>query len=186
MENREELLYTYACEKFEQQKYDEALEAFILLYGKGYERDWIKNSIYQCYVDGNESQFESVFELHAKGIKVNYEDCKIDFVPYKDGQYYMFDKEIQQFIGIFSIDDFMQTEPDPLLKQKEFSAITVVAGWDWRRLNSILIKGEKQRVYLVCEDIDKCAAFYKIPEPGTVYKKYLDISEYFKSTGIFS
>ena len=32
----------------------------------------------------------------------------------------MFDKEIQQFIGIFSIDDFMQTEPDPLLKQKEF------------------------------------------------------------------
>lgn len=120
MENREELLYTYACEKFEQQKYDEALEAFILLYGKGYERDWIKNSIYQCYVDGNESQFESVFELHAKGIKVNYEDCKIDFVPYKDGQYYMFDKEIQQFIGIFSIDDFMQTEPDPLLKQKNF------------------------------------------------------------------
>ena len=92
MENREELLYTYACEKFEQQKYDEALEAFILLYGKGYERDWIKNSIYQCYVDGNESQFKSVFELHAKGIKVNYEDCKIDFVPYKDGQYYMFDK----------------------------------------------------------------------------------------------
>ena len=65
MENREELLYTYACEKFEQQKYDEALEAFILLYGKGYERDWIKNSIYQCYVDGNESQFKSVFELHA-------------------------------------------------------------------------------------------------------------------------
>ena len=55
MENREELLYTYACEKFEQQKYDEALEAFILLYGKGYERDWIKNSIYQCYVDGNEA-----------------------------------------------------------------------------------------------------------------------------------
>ena len=50
MENREELLYTYACEKFEQQKYDEALEALILLYGKGYERDWIKNSIYQCYV----------------------------------------------------------------------------------------------------------------------------------------
>lgn len=42
MENREELLYTYACEKFEQQKYDEALEALILLYGKGYERDWIK------------------------------------------------------------------------------------------------------------------------------------------------
>ena len=51
MENREELLYTYACEKFEQQKYDEALEALILLYGKGYERDLIKNNIYQCYVD---------------------------------------------------------------------------------------------------------------------------------------
>ena len=28
MENREELLYTYACEKFEQQKYDEALEGY--------------------------------------------------------------------------------------------------------------------------------------------------------------
>lgn len=185
MENREELLYTYACEKFEQQKYDEALEAFILLYGKGYERDWIKNSIYQCYVDGNESQFRSVFELHAKGIKVNYEDCKIDFVPYKDGQYYMFDKEIQQFIGIFSIDDFMQTEPDPLLKQKEFSAITVAAGWDWRRLNSILIKAEKQRVYLVCEDIDKCAAFYKIPElePYTkniwIFPNISSLQEYF-------
>ena len=71
------------------------------------------------------------------------------------------------------------------MKQKEFSAITVAAGWDWRRLNSILIKAEKQRVYLVCEDIDKCAAFYK-SGAGTVYKKYLDISEYFKSTGIFS
>lgn len=62
------------------------------------------------------------------------------------------------------------------MKQKEFSAITVVAGWDWRRLNSILIKGEKQRVYLVCEDIDKCAAFYKIPE----LEPYTKIFGYFR------
>ncbi len=104
----------------------------------------LKNSIYQCYVDGNESQFKSVFELHAKGIKVNYEDCKIDFLYHiKDGQYHMFDKEIQQFIGIFSIDDFMQTEPDPLLKQKRIFCNYCSCGMGLEKIKFYSYKGRK-------------------------------------------
>ena len=32
-------LVEYACLRFEEEKYDEALEAFVLAYSKGYERE---------------------------------------------------------------------------------------------------------------------------------------------------
>ena len=41
-------LLEYACQKFQDEKYDEALEAFVLAFQKGYEKDWVKENIYKC------------------------------------------------------------------------------------------------------------------------------------------
>lgn len=46
--NEKELL-EYACLKFEAGRYGEALEAFILAYQKGYEKEWILQTLYECY-----------------------------------------------------------------------------------------------------------------------------------------
>ena len=41
MEFKEQDLLAYACDKFEQNKYDEALETFVLLYTRGYDKIFI-------------------------------------------------------------------------------------------------------------------------------------------------
>ena len=43
-------LLAYACRKFEEKEYEAALEAFILSYSRGYEQEWVIETIYQCYV----------------------------------------------------------------------------------------------------------------------------------------
>ena len=44
LENRE--LMEYACVRFKEGKYDEALESFALLYMRGYEQKWIIETVY--------------------------------------------------------------------------------------------------------------------------------------------
>ena len=52
MDNKE--LFQHAYDLFQQQKYDQALEIYVVLYNKGYEKEWIKTNIYSCYVEVNE------------------------------------------------------------------------------------------------------------------------------------
>ena len=59
-------LLEYACRKFQDEQYDEALEAFVLAYQKGYERDWVIENIYACYMSGNEDTFQNTYKEHEK------------------------------------------------------------------------------------------------------------------------
>ena len=109
MEFKEQDLLAYACDKFEQNKYDEALETFVLLYTRGYEKEWIRQNIYQCYVNCNDEEFRQTFESNINGTKIKYEDCSLDFVPYQEGKYYIFDKKEEQFVGVFSTERKCET-----------------------------------------------------------------------------
>lgn len=175
MDMKENDLMIYACEKFEEQKYDEALEAFVLLYGKGYEREWIKENIYQCYVNGNEGEFQKTYDECIKSVPVAYEQCILDFIPYKEGEYYIYDKQMEEFIGVFSMNDLRAAQPDELLQKSEFDASAVVINWDWRKLFHILVKMDKRKLYAVSHDIARCASFFKVPE----------LAEYMKNVWVF-
>ena len=192
MNFKEEELLAYAYDKFENNKYDEALEIFILLYTKGYERKWILENIYKCYVDCNEGQFRNTFEQNKKDINVEYEDCKLDFIPYKEGQYYIFDKLEKNFIGKFSTDELMNSQSDILLQEMEFSSVVLAGEWDWRSIFSVIVQADRREIYIICKELEKSISFFKIPELNAfsknikIFSNIQELQKFFhKNTSVY-
>lgn len=157
-------LLDYACMQFENGAYDAALEAFILAYTKEYEQEWVLENIYNCYMAGNEAEFQKNYELWNTGEKPAYENLTLDFIPYREGEYYIYDKEIQSFRGIFSMNIVNSAERQEDLRPMEFSALALAMYWDWSNLPEILVEAGSHKIYAVCQDINRCASFFKIPE----------------------
>lgn len=175
-------LLDYACVQFENGVYDAALEAFILAYTKGYEREWVLENIYNCYMAGNESEFRKSYEAwEIPGDSVEYDNCLLDFIPYRDGEYYIFDKEIKEFRGLFSIDTVKKAErPEEFIKA-EFSAIAVYTGFNLGSRPALVAEAAYRKAYIVCPDIRRCASFFKLPE----MKEYAKNIMVFSSTELF-
>ena len=165
----EKQLLDYACLRFEEEKYDEALEAFVLAYSKGYEREWILENIYACYMEGNESAFREAYEKQGFDSGVSYEACALDFIPYKDGEYYIFDKSCAEFCGKFSMVELENIEPLEALKHVEFSAAALEFDGEWNQYQNLLAEAVKRKIYAICRDMNRGMSYWKIPELG----KYL-------------
>lgn len=191
MINGEKLL-AYACEKFERQEYDQALEAFVLAYDKGYESQWILENIYNCYMSENEMEFRRTYEWQSAGQLVAYEDCILDFVPCREGVYYIFDKEERIFRGVFSIPELQNTKQDPAFEKMEFSAAALALDWDFREEMGILTAARERKIYIVCRDVGRCLSFWKIPELEKylrnikVFEGYKELQAYFhENTSVY-
>lgn len=157
-------LLQYACERFEMKQYDDALDAFILTYNMGYEQEWILQNIYECYMQGNSEEFQKAYQKQGMFQKIPFEDCLLDFIPYRDGEYYIFDKERQMFLGVFSISEIENAEIDPVLNELEFSAVATEVDWNLKNLASVLTEKGNRKIYVVCHDIRRCMSYWKIPE----------------------
>lgn len=157
-------LLDYACTQFENGVYDAALEAFVLAYAKEYEKEWVLENIYNCYMAGNEVEFQESYGLWDTGEKPAYESLTLDFIPYREGEYYIFDKAIQNFRGVFSVNSVQSVIRQEEFKKTEFSALAVAMDWNWSSLPDILAEAKFRKLYAVCQDMNRCASFFKIPE----------------------
>ncbi len=159
-------LLEYAGTQFDHGAYDAALEAFILAYTKVYEQEWILHTIYDCYMSGNEAEFRKAYEAWQRHVnaKTEYENCLLDFIPYREGEYYIYDREIQNFRGIFSIGSIQNAVREKCFQEMEFSALAAVKDWDWRKMPEVLAEAGCRKVYVVCHDVNRCSSFFKIPE----------------------
>lgn len=165
----EKQLVDYACLRFEEEKYDEALEAFVLAYSKGYEREWIIENIYACYMAGNEPAFREAYEKQGFASGVSYEACTLDFIPYKDGEYYVFDKACAEFRGKFVAAELANIEPLEGLKIAEFSAAAIEFDGEWSQHQDLLAEATNRKIYAICHDMKRGMSYWKIPE----LEKYL-------------
>lgn len=169
-------LLDYACAQFENGAYDAALEAFILAYTKEYEQEWVLENIYNCYMAGNEAEFQKNYGFWNTGEKPAYENLTLDFIPYREGEYYIFDKIEKKFWGLFSMPELEKTSADPLLQRAEFSAIALAMDWNWNQEKRLLKEARERMVYVVSHDVKRCVSFFKLPE----------LSEYVKNLKIFA
>lgn len=174
----EENLLTYACEKFEKEEYEEALEAFILAYSKGYEREWILENIYNCYMAGNEAEFRKAYEMRTNIEAVDYKDCTLDFIPYRNGEYYIYDKEKDAFLGLLSAYEIQTSKPDSIFENLEFSAIALALDWDIRSQADILAMSGQRKIYIICHDMKRYMSFWKVPELRICLKDITVFSDY--------
>lgn len=161
---KEDVLLSYAYERFESGEYDAALEAFVLVYQRGYEQKWVLDNIYRCYMAGNEEEFKKSYACWDAGERVEYKECTLDFIPYRDGEYYIYDKELAIFRGVFSVRELQEEEPNIAFKNMEFSAAALVIDWDWRDAKSILTTACERKIYIISSDVKRCLSFWKIPE----------------------
>ncbi len=175
MMNGQELL-EYACTQFENGAYDAALEAFILSYAKEYEQEWVLENIYNCYMSGNEAEFQENYNCWNTSEKPPYGSLTLDFVPYRDGAYYIYDKGVQRFLGVYSMDSVYNAVRQENFKKMEFSAFAVGMCWEWNHVPEILAEARFRKIYVVCQDIQRCASFFKVPE----------LAEYAKNITLFS
>lgn len=192
MKKEESELLLYACEKFDAGEYDAALEAFILAYGKGYESAWILKNIYDCYMSGNEETFRTSYEKRRTGTDIPYDACTLDFIPYKEGEYYLFDKERQVFCGIFSMKELQAAWEDSAFGEMEFSAAAVALNWDFREEKGILQTAQERKLYVVCYDMKRCLSFWKVPELREclenieLFSGYEELQDYFhENTSVY-
>lgn len=188
----EKELLEYACARFQECRYEEALEAFVLAYSKGYEQEWILNNIYGCYMEGNEQEFRNAYEQQEDGKKIPYEECILDFVPYREGEYYIFDKELGVFRGIFSMEELQKTQTNPFAQEAEFSAKALVMDGDWNADMNVLADAREREVYAVCRDLRRALSFLKIPELTgymdhvKMFADYQEFQDYFhKNTAVY-
>lgn len=188
----ENALLEYACDKFEQEAYDEALEAFVLLYSKGYEKDWVLETIYNCYMKGNEWEFRHTYDSLTEKDDLSYEECTFDFIPYKEGEYYIFDKKESFFRGIFSVKEIEGADLDSELQKMEFSAVALEVDGNWSDHKHVLTDAKNRKMYVICEDLKRIFSYYKIPEFAEYmrnimfFSKWEEFQEYFhKNTSIY-
>lgn len=170
-----------AFTKFEKEEYTQALETFVEVYQMGYEREHVLEIIYSNYVKKQEQVFQNNFEICMQYNKNAYEQCILDFVPYKEGEYFIFDKEKKSFEGIFSIKDLCDAEPDLIFSQNESGDVVIQCDWDYRDMINILSGARGRKVYIVPCDFGRAISFCKIPEFTAFFsdiKVFMDEQEY--------
>ena len=161
-----EVAYT----KFEEKKYDEALEMFVSIYNAGYDKDTILQNLYNCYVLGNEDTFRKTFEYQCKKNQCIYEECCLEFFPYKDGEYYIYNCRKKFFEGVFSANALENVKQEQVLDVLEFTPITLAFNGMWEKFFSILTSAKERKIYTICSNRERMISYFKIPE----IKKYMD------------
>ncbi len=164
---REDELLEYGIQQFEKEIYEEALEAFVLLHMREYNQEEILKNIYSCYMEGNEGQFRETYGRCSIFKEIPYEECLLDFVPYKEGEYFIYDKLKRGFLGTLSLPEIEREKE----LNREFDDIAVELDWDWRLFKPALKWTGKHKLYAICHDKRRSVSFCKIPEMEKYFQK---------------
>lgn len=156
--------------KFEEKKYDQALELFIAVYNAGYEKKAILQNLYNCYISGNEMVFRETFEIQRRKNFCSYDECNLDFFPYKDGEYYIYNRNEEKFEWVFSSKKLEKTKQEQVLDVLEFTPITLSFDGGWENFYSILTCATERKIYTICSNKERIISYFKIPE----IKEYMD------------
>lgn len=143
-------------------------------------------------MSGNEERFRETYMQQAAYLRIPYDECMLDFIPYRDGEYFIFDKEKHIFRGVFSVPALYGTKADSVYEVIEHSAVVLALDWDFRLETGILTKAKERKLYIVCQDAKRCISFWKIPELKeylrgiTVFFNYHEYQDYFhKNTSVY-
>lgn len=171
-----ELAYT----EFEEKRYDEALQLFILTYSHGYQQEKIREILYDCYYAGNEQIFYESFVKTKGNHYCEFKKTSLDFFLYKDGEYYIYNKKTEIFEGLFSIPSLFKEEKQEY-ETLEFTPITLAFNGDWREVSSVLTDALAKKIYVICEDMERITSYFKVPELQSYMKNikiFPNICEY--------
>ena len=130
-----------------------------------------KNTDYQEIL---EEQIKNFYNF-SKNKKYNVEECSLEFYPYEEEKYCIWNKNTGRFENKFAISDIRKVQCLNELKKHEFWDITLWLDDDFIKNFPILKQALQRKVYIICEDLKKIISYYKLPE----------LNQYMKNVWIF-
>lgn len=160
--------YEQAVKLFEEFRYEEAVINFIKAYELQENRENILEILYSCFIIPNEQEFRENYAKNNQGPgSTDFEDLTIDFIPVSEERFYLFDKEKQEFLGYFDLDE--ETDEN---KEMEFQSLLLADTWDFREMLPYLNMKRWSTIYILLNENEKrFMSFFKLPD---FYQRYLE------------
>lgn len=115
---------------------------------------------YQNIIDGQKNNFYSF----AQNVKYKFEDCNLDFYPYEEGKYCVWNKNLGRFEEKIEISTIRRVPSLKVFEQHEFFDITLEFDGKFLKSLNILKQALERKIYVICEDVNDFISYYKIPE----------------------
>jgi hypothetical protein len=170
--------YNYAYLLFELQEYELCLKLFQSVHQLNYKREDIEEFLYASFIIPNETEFWETYDqnlvLYADNIIATHipskEELCIDFIPYEEDKYLMFNKKLKIFEGFIDIsvdalNCFEQNNSD-----NEFSDIVITDSWNINTHRNIILSFKDRILYFVSTEFDTTLSFFKLPR---IMERYL-------------
>ncbi len=175
MGKQQEEFFNLAVEYFEAEEYEQSVIYFITAYNLGYQREKILEILYTCFITPNEDEFKANYKENCiEMAQFPYDKLALDFIPVADDKFYIFDREKQEFNGMFEL------EEEPIRGEEvEFHSILYTDSWDIREMLPVLKERDWETVYILMEGIEtRFLSFFKLPK---FKEKYLENAVVFKN-----
>ncbi len=166
MSSAGKIYYERGIRYFELEQYEQAVTDFIQAYESGYEKEQIMNHLYQCFIYPNEQEFRNNYSKNsAEFTQLDYDSCTLDFIPVSDERFFIFDREKQEFQGMFVLDE------KPVQGRKiEFNSILYTDLWDIREIIPDMKDYSRNTIYILLNDLEpKFVSFFKLPNFKELY-----------------
>lgn len=78
-------------------------------------------------------------------IQCKYEECILDFFPYLEEKYYIFDRELKTFLGIYDAEACYGLNPKETFMKDEFSSVVAEFDWDYRKITDFISAAREKK-----------------------------------------
>ena len=144
---------------FQEEKYQDAMDTFILAFEQMEKKDEILELLFSCFWQPNFEELKKTYEESVTQISsVPFEELKIIFFPISDELFYLYDSEQQKFIGSFDCSQTNYRE-----KGMDFESVLITHCWDLREVRKLVGETYPRCVYLLTNDENKMVSFLQLP-----------------------
>ncbi len=163
--------YDYASLLFEIQEYELCLLMFQSIYNFNYKKEEIITLLYDSFILPNNDEFKAAYDQQLIGYAdhviashiPSYDDLPIDFIPYEEEKYLMFNKKLKVFEGFIDISkkalhSFIRIDND-----NEFSDVVLGDHWNINTYKNCILSFKDRNIYFISTNIEATLSFFKLP-----------------------
>lgn len=166
-----EAYYEYALFLFELNEYELSIMMFQSSYNSDYKKEEIIEFLYDAFILPNQDEFITSYKSTLLSFSdhifypniPSYENLTIDFIPFDENKYFIFDNDSKSFEGIIDISNEGIQNASKITFNDEFSDIIITDTWNFNKIISCLSSAIDRKVYYIASMPIKALSFLKIP-----------------------
>jgi hypothetical protein len=173
--------YEYGHFLFNLQEYEMSLLMLQSAYNLNYRCNEIEDFLYNSFILPNDMEFEDAYNrnilLYTNNIIStlipSFDELPIDFIPYDENKYFIFNRDSKTFEGNIDISDELFNDYKKINFEDEFSDIVTSNNWNINSIKDLILSSKNRLVYFISSDIKKTLSFFKLP--GIIDRFYSNV-----------